>query len=445
MTIVDTRKRLTLELDTDYAHMVRADNYFRGRQPLAYLDPDVRRAIGDRLKPVSVNWCRLVVEAVEQRLDVEGFRSTAQPAIESDLWRIWQANGLDETSQQAHIDALVYGRAYVMVWAGDNPSTPRITVESPLQVITEADPATGVVVGALKRWQDLDKHARAIVFAPDEVIEYRSRSAYPDSVTFNTSIDAYEVVNAQRNPLGRVPVVPIVNRPRPLLRRGESELTDVMPLVDALSKLMTDMLTSAEYHAQPRRWVTGFGATAAGGRISEEQLAELKQKVKTEWEQARASKVWIADTSDAKFGQFPEAQLDNFIGAINMITRQLSAVAGLPPHYVALAAETTPASADAIRSAEASLVNRARRRQRSWGGSWEEVMRLALAIRDGIYPAALSDLETVWRSAEITSIAQAADAAVKLHAEGILDNQAVLERLDYSPQSITQITGGSND
>jgi hypothetical protein len=72
-------------------------------------------------------------------------------------------------------------------------------------------------------------------------------------------------------------------------------------------------------------------------------------------------------------------------------------------------------------------------------------MRLAVAIRDGIYPAALSDLETVWRSAEITSIAQAADAAVKLHAEGILDNRAVLERLDYSPQSITQITGGIND
>ena len=143
---------------------------------------------------------------------------------------------------------------------------------------------------------------------------------------------------------------------------------------------------------------------------------------------------------DTKFGQFPEAMLENFIGAIRMFTLQLSAVAGLPPHYVALSAESNPASADAIRSAEASLVNRARRRQRIWGGAWEDVMRLALAVRDGAYPVGLDDLETVWASAEIVSIAQAADAAVKLHAEGILDRRSVLEGLDYSPQAIAQIT-----
>ena len=96
-------------------------------------------------------------------------------------------------------------------------------------------------------------------------------------------------------------------------------------------------------------------------------------------------------------------------------------------------------SADAIRSAEASLVNRARRRQRVWGGAWEDVARLALAVRDGVYPTGLDDLETVWRNAEIISIAQAADAAVKLHAEGILDRSAVLESLDYSPQQIAGI------
>ncbi len=67
-------------------------------------------------------------------------------------------------------------------------------------------------------------------------------------------------------------------------------------------------------------------------------------------------------------------------------------------------------------------------------------MRLALHVRDGSAPTGLADLETVWRSPEIVSIAQAADAAVKLHAEGILDQRSVLERLDYSPQAISTIT-----
>lgn len=440
MSITDVRQRLALDLDSDYALLTRCDNYYRGKQPLAYLDPEVRRAVGSRLAPVVLNWPRILVDAMEQRLDVEGFRTAARPGIEGELWQLWQANDLDETSQQAHIDALVYGRAFVMVWAGDDPAFPRITVESPMQVITETDPATRQVVGALKRWVDLDHHGRAIVFTPDEYVEYRSRTAYPESHTFSVNPDAWDVVERQRNPIGRVPIVPIVNRARPLLPLGESELIDAMPIADAVNKLATDMMVSAEYHAQPRRWVTGFAMHSPQGRLSPEQLANVQQQARTEWEQARASKVWISDLPETKFGQFPEAMLDNFIGAINLLTRQLSAIGGLPPHYVALAAENNPASADAIRSAEASLVNRARRRQRAWGGSWETVMRLALQVRDGIPATGLTDLETVWRSPEIVSIAQAADAAVKLHAEGILDQRSVLERLDYSPQAITTIT-----
>ena len=440
MTLETTRKRLVQALDTDYATLTRADRYYRGRQPLTYLDPEVKRALGNRLTPVVVNWPRLVVDSLEQRLDVEGFRSPSRPGASDDLWNLWQANDLDESSAQAHVDALVYGRAFVMVWAGLDRAIPRITVESPLQVITETDPMTGQVAGALKRWQDLDHYGHAIILTPNEIVQYRSRNPHPDSHTFTGSIDAWDVIDAQPNPLGRVPVVPIVNRPRPLTPLGESELHDAMPLADAINTLATGLMVSAEYHAQPRRWGTGLGGGGATGRMSPENIETARNQIRQEWEQARASKIWLADSPDTKFGQFPEAQLDNFVGAINLFTRQVSAIAGLPPHYVALASENNPASADAIRSAEASLVNRARRRQRAWGGAWEEVMRLALAVRDGAYPTGLTDLDTVWRSPEIVSVAQAADAAVKLHAEDILDTRAVLERLDYSPQAITDIT-----
>lgn len=439
MNPTETRARLSLALDSDYAALTKADNYYRGKQPLAYLDPDVRRAVGSRLSPVTINWPRIVVEALEQRLDVVGMRSSNRPEVSPALWDIWQENNLDETSSQAHVDALVFGRSYVMVWAGEDPRYPRITVESPLQTITETDPTTGKTSAALKRWRDLDNHSRILLMTPTEVIEYRSRNPHPDSYTFTPSVGDYEITKSTENPLGRVPVVPLVNRARPMTPTGESELVDAMPLADAINKLATDLMVSAEYHAQPRRWVTGFASSSANGRLTEEQLSTMREDAKTQWEQARASKVWLADSPDAKFGQFPEATLDNFVGAVRMFTMQLSAIAGLPPHYVALSAESNPASADAIRSAEASLVNRARRRQRVFGGAWEEVMRLALAVRDGMYPFGLEDLETVWRSAEIVSIAQAADAAVKLHAEGILDRRSVLEGLDYSPQQIAEI------
>jgi hypothetical protein len=56
-----------------------------------------------------------------------------------------------------------------------------------------------------------------------------------------------------------------------------------------------------------------------------------------------------------------------------MLAAQIAAIAGLPPHYVGLMSQANPASADAIRSAEASLVKRALRKQRVFGGSWERV------------------------------------------------------------------------
>jgi hypothetical protein len=67
------------------------------------------------VRQVVINWPRLVVDSVEERLDVEGFRFPGEPASDAELWRIWQANDMDEQSQQGHLDSLVMGRAYVVI------------------------------------------------------------------------------------------------------------------------------------------------------------------------------------------------------------------------------------------------------------------------------------------------------------------------------------------
>lgn len=432
------RDALSQQLDTESIALRKLDSYYRGKQPLRFLDPEVRRASGDRLQNVSVNLCRLVVDSLEERLDVEGFRTNPVSDSDAALWQMWQANGMDEMSQQAHLDALVFGCAYVLVWAGQTPALPRITVESPLQTRVVIDPGTGGVVAAIKRWQDSTNYGRAEVFTVSEVARFRSRRPLVSDGLLGT-IDSgpgdWVQFQTEPNMLGVVPVVPIVNRPRLMNPLGESELSDVMPLVDAMNKLATDMLTSAEFHAQPRRWATGL----IGGSASVSQQRETSEQIRAWWESSRKSKVWAATNPDTKFGQFPEAQLDNFIGAIKMLTTQIAAVAGLPPHYLGLVSDNA-ASADAIRSAEASLVKRAYRKQRQWGGAWESVMRLAVHVRDGVPPSNLDGLETIWRSPETRTIAQSADAAAKLFAAGIIDQRAALEEISASPAIIDRLT-----
>jgi hypothetical protein len=408
------------KLDEARPALERADLYYRGAQPLAFLAPELRAAIGDRLRPVSVGFGRLIVGSLEERLDVEGFRLGADSPTEPDLWRIWQDSDLDEWSQLAHEEALALGRSFLLVWA-DEAGAPRITVESARQVYVQHAPGSRRRVAALKRWQE-DGRGHAVVFTPREVVRLRTATELPvDTVTLDVPAGLWETVEVLPNALGVVPVVPLVNRRRLLSPDGASELVEVMGLIDALSKVVTDMLVSSEYAAMPRRYVTGIDLPTdeAGAVVEDESMSHV------------AGRTWMLESPDAKVGQFPEASLDGYTNAVAMLTQQIGALSGLPPHYLGLHGDQ-PASADAIRSAEASLVARARRRMRAFGGAWEEAMRLAVQVRDGRPDPRLSRLETVWRDPETRTTAQAADAAAKLRGIGLPLGQ-LLEDLGYTP------------
>ncbi|KUH85312.1 hypothetical protein AU186_00120 [Mycobacterium sp. GA-1999] len=66
-----------------------------------------------------------------------------------------------------------------------------------------------------------------MLYLPDEVVHLRA-----DTVT--TATHAFRVVERLPNPMGVVPVVPLRNSD--LLEDGCSEITDLMPLVEASTK-----------------------------------------------------------------------------------------------------------------------------------------------------------------------------------------------------------------
>lgn len=421
----DVIRRLTQRLETERPRLDKFDNYYSGTQPIAFLAPEVRAATSNRLSNLVVNWPRLVVRAVEERLNVSGFRLGKDQPADTALWDMWQANNLDEGAQQAHQESLIHGRAYALVWAGINRDTPRITIESAKQVIVEHAVGSRQRVRALKRFVD-DGYAFATLYEPFEITRWRSVGRAPDAGDASyVPAGGWALQETIPNPLGVVPVVPLVNEARLMNLDGDSELADIVPLADGINKLAVDLMTSAEYSAMPRRWVTGLEIQEVADPVSGE-------KVPVEPFSSTAGRTWQAEGEETKFGQFPEATLTGFIDAMQHFTREIAALASLPPHYVALSFDQ-PASADAIRSAEASLVSKARRKMVSFAGSWEEVMRLAVQVRDGIVRPEMQSLETIWRDPETRTTAQAADAAAKLVQAGIIPVQQAWDDLGYSP------------
>jgi hypothetical protein len=420
------------------------DSYYDGTQALGFLTDSVREAIGPRLAALVVNWPELVLDSIEQRLDVQGFRLGGQDEADDKLWSTWQRSNMDEESQVCHLESMLYGRTAVSVWTDpDDDTEPLIALETPREVILDFAPGTRKVRSALKQWVD-GQTVYVTMAYPDYIEKYEgtSRRISGDSGSSTLPQDIsgmLKQVDTFDNPLGEVPFVPYINRRRTKKLNGKSELDSIIPLADAINKLATDMMVTSEFHAEPRRYATGIQIPSAGG-AGEVERQRLKEQVKKEWDLATAGKTWLGGTG-VNFGQFAAADLANFTNALHMLFGVVAALGALPPHYVGLSADANPASADAIRSAEASLVKRATRKQTSLGGSHETTMRLAEATRRGIpvrdLPEEFRSMETVWSDPETRTIGTMADAVQKM-SQGdnpIISRQTGQEWLGMSPQA----------
>ena len=250
----------------------KLSRYYDGEHDLAFASEKFLEAFGGLFDAFADNWCALVVDAVEQRLNIEGFRVGGQGQSADDAaWRIWQANQLDAQSQLAHTEALLSGASYVTVWYGKEERTPEITVEHPAMAIVDLDPRRPRHRrAALRIYVDDHGFERAELFLPDGVYAFRSRSARSDHYTPAQSVlwepdTTAELAEAGAdrngfipNPLGVVPMVELTNRPRLRQSRrlgilARSEIAQVIPLQDAVNKMMADMLVSSEAAAYPQR------------------------------------------------------------------------------------------------------------------------------------------------------------------------------------------------
>ncbi|MEK4240814.1 phage portal protein [Janibacter sp. FSL W8-0316] len=406
----DTLTKLIQRLDEHEPRATLLDRYYAGEQPLAFLSPEAKTALGDRLTTMSSNVCRVAVSALSERLRVTGFTRSGQ--ADSALWTAWARNDMDQLAPVAHREALIHGRSYALVWA-DRLGRSQVTVESARQVTTLRDPATREVVAAVKRWSD-GKVSRASLFEPDRITTFISDSGVAGWRTLET-ID---------NPFGVVPIVPLVNTDRLLDVDGRSELADLLPLVDALNKLLADMMVASEYYSRPRRWATGL----------ELELDDEGNAVNPIPE---GNRTMVNESPEGRFGSLPGSDLAAYESAVTLLTSQIMAVSSLPSHYLGVLSSQPP-SADSLRAAEASLTAKAQSRMATFGRSWEQVARLVVAADTGVDPESV-DVAVQWADPGTRSIAQEADAVVKLHAAGILPTTFALAKLGYTDDEIAAI------
>lgn len=414
-------KRLNTRLDERNRTLERYDNYYRGDHDLKFASPKFAATYGQMFLASSDNWMPLVVDSVQERLQVEGFRLGTKTESDKRAWSLWQANNLDADSDVLHTEALINGTAYTLVWPdAADPTQPRVYIEHPSQVIVANSPEDRRLrLAALKKWVDDDEYLYATLYLPDAIYKFRS-AAKPKNGTVSSTIRWEPRETSTEpwplpNPFGRPPITPIANQRR-MLADGESELAGgVTSLQDKINKLVFDMMVASEFAAYRQRYTIGVeipkddktGQPKAPFDVGVDRLLMANPKTNTKGEPVMSP----------VFGEFSATDLSNYVGAIEMQVQHLASQTKTPPHYLNASADRL--SGESIKAAETGLVAKVRARQRSYGEGWEDTMRLALDVA-GIRPrGGAAGMEVVWADPESRSEAEHVDAVVKKLALGV--------------------------
>lgn len=388
-----TVRRLEAQISAHRYGMELHDSYYRGTvriQDLGISIPPQMRQLH-----TALGWPRVCVDALDERLDVEGFRYPSDTDVDEDLQGIWEANALGSESQLANHDALVFGRAYVAVGSGDGDGAPPlITVESPLDLAVEWDARTRSILNALRVY-GFEGTKQATLYTPDE------------TVSLVWAEGGWTVIERDQHKLGMCPIVRIANRPRSYDHDGTSEITpEVMSITDSACRTLQGLEVAREFYSAPQRYILG---------ASEEAFQAADGTPLSAW-QTYLGRV-LALESDAEgntptVGQFTPYDPSAFTKVVDMYAKIISSITGLPPHVLGYTTDN-PASADAIRSSEMRLKLKADRKTRMFGTGWRDVMKLALLVRDGSLPADADRIATVWADTATPTPAATTDSVFK--------------------------------
>jgi hypothetical protein len=369
----------------------------------------------------NVGYPRLYIDSIAERQEVEGFRMGGSDDSDEQLWDWWQANNLDIEATLGHTDSLIYGRSYITVAApgeddpGVDPDVPIIRVEPPTSLYAEIDPRTREVTEAIRAvyTEDQAELISTTLYLPDETLQWVRKPSGESYSGWNYKDGnrdyGWRLVSRVRHELGVVPVIPLPNRTRLSDLYGSSEITpEIRSVTDAAARILMDMQGTAELMAIPQRLIFGVKPEDLG--VNPETGEKLYD--------AYMARILGFEDADAKAQQFSAAELRNFVDALDALDRKAAAYTGLPPQYLSFSSDN-PASAEAIKSSESRLVKKTERKNKIFGGAWEQAMRVAHKVMTGDIPSDMYRMETVWRDPSTPTYAAKADAAVKLFGNGL--------------------------
>lgn len=377
--------------------------YAEGQQPLAYSTERLREAFGNLTARFQQNWCAVVVDAAQDRLNLQGW-DAKNAGNNAALDTLWNKERIFLDADQLHRDTLITGEAFVIAWKeGDTLDVYR---NDPRMCAMFYDPARPKVKRFAAKWWGDNGAWYITLYYPDRLEYYEAKTKDQPS-----NPNAFASTGTAPNPFNAIPVFHF---------RGPGELGQITTLQDAVNKLFADMMIAAEYGAFKQRWI-----------ISNSDTAALKNA---------PNEIWSIPSGDGQgqqtsVGQFDATPLDNYLTAIDKISNSIAIISRTPKHYFFNAGASL--SGEALLAMEAPLTKKVKRYQEIFGVTWQELGAFLLQL-SGSGTADPTEITPVWKPAE--SIQPLTEAqVVQMETSAGIPLVTSLKRRGWSESDIQQM------
>lgn len=372
-----------------------------------------------------IEWPATAVEALENRIDLDGFVVPGASTADLGIDQIAEDNQLGLEAVQAHTSALKYGPSFLAVLGGD-VGEPEVVIRT-----LSATSTSGLWDANRRRLSAVLSVTANDALGLSEFILY-----LPDVIiTASRSGSVWSVARAPHS-LGRCPVALLPFKPSPESPFGRSRITQgVMATTDRAVRSLLRMEVSAEFYSAPQRYILGADENAFLGPNGE---------ARTGWEITLGKILALGMNEDDKnpqVGQFPQMTMQPHMDMVRSDAAVFAGMTKIPVNMLGIIHDN-PASDAAMHTAYLALNKEAERAHIPFGYGWVDAMRMAVEIRDGKAAAdALTGLRSKWRNPATPTKGEASKAVVEQVTAGILppDSEVTLEQLGYDDVTIQRV------
>jgi len=329
--------------------------YYDGEQPLTYTSTRLADIFKDLDAYFAENWCSVVVDSTRDRINLREVQ--IKNATAAKMWReMWERTELSLESDETHEAALVAGEAYVIVWKDEAGQVDAYANDPRLCHIFYDAQFPRKKKFAAKWFEDDDGKLQLTLYYPDR-LEYYISSGMANGVSEASSFVAKEPASAA-NPFGEIPVFHF----RLAQRKAKSDLKSVIAPQNGINKLLTDMMVTAEYLAYPQRYIISNAETQGKVRNAPNEILDLP--------------AGDGMGQQTQAGQFPAADLKNYLDAIDNLATAISSITRTPKHYFFSVGSNL--SGEALMAMEAPLNKKAQDRIDRFSPVWKQVVLFML-------------------------------------------------------------------